>query len=317
MKVMAYTLAELEKKYDDLVSRGMLQEAAQLLEDALDQVPEHFCEVTGALAWTYMELGDFEKGLATYEHGLKRGVFYQLPLRVQEKIPSAYHDHFKKIFEENNRLKEIAQAKAKAQYEVLKPEEYSDRNKYPLCVIFHGGNGSIESAKTYWKSKMLREQFLRVYIQSSEVDSSTGFTWYKRIRKGREEIKECYQEVIAQYPVDTERVIIGGFSVGGSMAIDVVFNCIIPAVGFIGGCPGKPESLTREQVEKAVEQGVRGVMIAGENDYYRHYQREMAEIFEETGFNCQAVVIPGLGHDVPENFSELIDEAITYVMGTS
>ena len=58
-------------------------------------------------------------------------------------------------------------------------------------------------------------------------------------------------------------------------------------------------------------------MIAGENDYYRHYQIEMAEIFEETGFNCQVVVIPRLGHEVPENFSELIDEAIMYVMETS
>ena len=120
-------------------------------------------------------------------------------------------------------------------------------------MIFHGENGSIESAKTYWKSKMLHKKFLRAYVQSSEVDSSTGFTWYKRIRKGREEIKECYQEIVAQYSVDTEKVLIGGFSVGGSMAIDVIFNCIIPTVGFIRGCPGKPESLTREQVEKAVK----------------------------------------------------------------
>ena len=58
-------------------------------------------------------------------------------------------------------------------------------------------------------------------------------------------------------------------------------------------------------------------MIGGEHDYYRKYQIEMAEVFRETGFNYQVVVVQELGHDFPQNFSELIDDAIMYILGKS
>lgn len=309
-------LMELGKAYETLCNQGKLREAAAFLEGALDQFPDYFCELTGALAETYMQLGDFEKALTIIEHGLKKGIFYQIPHSFQEQIPSEFSDQFTKIVDENNRLKELAQARARAKCEVVEPAGYSDKSEYPLFIVLHGGGSNIEFAKIYWKSKIL-DEFLVAFIQSSEVDSSVGFTWYKRIPQGRKEIKECYKKVTEQYLVDTEKVIIGGFSVGGSMAIDVVFNGVIPVMGFVGGCPGKPESFNREKVEKAVQLGIKGVMISGETDYYRKYQVEMAEVFKETGFSHQVVVIPGLGHEVPENFSELLDAAIAYIMEKS
>jgi len=303
---------ELIGVYENLVDHGKVKEAAEFLESALHQYPDYICEITSTLAETYVQLGDFDKALTTYERGLSQRIFYSIHPHAQEKIPFEYTDRFTKIENENNRLKELAQAESKAKYEVVEPAEYSGE-VYPLFIILHGGGSSIEIAKMFWKSEMLH-QFLRGFIQSSEVDSSVGFTWWKRIPQGREDIKECYSKIIDKYPVDTEKIIIGGFSVGGSMAIDCVLNNIIPVKGFIGGCPGKPERFNKEKVEKAAERNIKGVMIGGENDYYRKYQEEMAEVFKETGFNHHYIVIPGLGHGVPQNYSELIDEAITYIM---
>lgn len=300
--------------YETLCSHGKVQEAVTFLERASDQYPDYFFEITCTLAEAYMQLNDFEKALTFYERILNQGLFYSISPNDQERIPSEYTDRFTKIWDENNRLKEQAQAKANPVYDVVEPGHYSDKKEYPLFIILHGGGSNIEFAKFYWKSKMLNK-FLCAFIQSSEVDSSVGFTWWKRIDQGRRDIKECYRKIIEQYPVDTKTVLIGGFSVGGTMAIDVVITNIIPVRGFVGGCPGKPEKFTKEKVEKAAQIGIKGVMIAGENDYYRKYQVEMAAIFKETGFNHQFVEIPGLGHGFPDNYSELIDNAITYILG--
>ena len=141
-------LIRLGKDYDNLVNQGKLKEAAELLEEALLRLPQYGCELSDALAGTYMSLEDFERALTTYKNGLNKGIFYNIPQSIQEVLPPEYCDRFKKIVDENNRLKELAQEKARACYEVIEPIQYMNK-PYPLFIVLHRGGSSIEGEKPY------------------------------------------------------------------------------------------------------------------------------------------------------------------------
>jgi poly(3-hydroxybutyrate) depolymerase len=198
-------------------------------------------------------------------------------------------------------------------WKVVTPGDYDASRAYPLFIVLHGANSYIEDILPAFKFHRHKGNYILACFQSTEKAEERGFTWYREIDKGRREIQQCYKEIIEKYSVDTDRVIIGGFSAGGTMAIDVVLSEVIRTIGFVGGCPGKPESFSSDRVKAAAKRKVRGVMIAGENDYYGPRQLAMAAVFDEYGFEYKHIVIPGLGHDFPKDFTERLDRAIEFV----
>jgi predicted esterase len=91
------------------------------------------------------------------------------------------------------------------------------------------------------------------FVQSTEKAEHRGFTRYREIGKGRDEIRRACRAIPEEYSVDTARVIVGGFSAGGAMAIDVVLSEVIPAAGFVGVCPARPKSFSNERVKAAAD----------------------------------------------------------------
>lgn len=207
----------------------------------------------------------------------------------------------------------LADEPLKPRWKVVTPGDYDASRAYPLFIVLHGANSYIEDMLPAFKLDRHKGDYLLAFIQSTEKAEEQGFTWHREIDKGRSEIRQCYKEITEEYSVDTDRVIIGGFSAGGTMAIDVVLSEVIPTIGFVGGCPGKPERFSSDRVKAAAERRVRGVMIAGENDYYGPSQLAMVAVFDESGFEYKHVVIPDLGHDFPKDFSERLDRAIEFV----
>lgn len=198
-------------------------------------------------------------------------------------------------------------------WKVVTPEGYDASRSYPLYIVLHGANSYLEDVLSVFKLDRYKGDYLLAFIESTEKAQHAGFTWYREIDKGRDEIRQCYEKITEAYPVDAERVIIGGFSAGGTMAIDVVLNEVIPTVGFVGSCPGKPSSFSKEKVRAAAGRGVRGVMIAGQDDYYGERQLDMAALFDEVGFEYRHILIAGLGHDYPDDLPERLDRGMEFV----
>ncbi len=198
-------------------------------------------------------------------------------------------------------------------WKVVTPEGYDASRSYPLFIVLHGANSYLEDVLPVFKLERYKGDYLLAFIESTEKAQYAGYTWYREIDKGRATIRQCYEKITEAYRVDTERVIIGGFSAGGTMAIDIVLNEVIPAVGFVGSCPGKPRSFDDEKVRAAAGRGVRGVMIAGQDDYYGERQLDMASVFDEVGFEYRHILIEGLGHDYPEDLPERLDRAMEFL----
>jgi predicted esterase len=290
--------------------------AAEILEKALTQFPDHLHANTFNLALMYVLLDDAGKALKILEHGLDQGVLYgKYDFLDEIWAPLRKLDGFHSFDRKNEAKRQELQKTAKPKLEVFVPENFSESKKYPLFIALHGGGENIEVFKPQWTSDLLKKEFIVAYPQSSQMITINGFNWTEDIELTKKEITEAYEKIIQKYPVDASRVIVGGFSSGGVASLEVILDNTIPAVGFVVLCPAKPDDFAAEKVEEVKERGIRGTLITTEMDNRLPDQKEMARIMKEEGLDLEFIVTPNIGHWYPENLAEMIDTAIKHIFG--
>lgn len=101
---------------------------------------------------------------------------------------------------------------SKYDYWVYVPNTLSKRNKAPLVVYLHGsgecGSGVNNNSLPYYIKKEQDYEFVMVAPQLPSDDCGSGF-YAKRVM-------EIIEMVMDKYPIDSRRVIITGFSLGGN-----------------------------------------------------------------------------------------------------
>lgn len=290
-------------------------EAAEILEKALTQFPDHLHANTFNLALMYVLLNDADKALEILEYGLDQGVLYgKYDFSDRIWAPLRKLEGFNSFNQKNEAKRQELQKAAEPKLEVFAPENFDKSKKYPLFIALHGGGENIEVFKPQWTSDLLKKDFIVAYPQSSQMITINGFNWTEDMEVTKKEIKEAYEKVIQKYPVDTSLVIIGGFSSGGVASLEVVLDDTIPAIGFVVLCPAKPDGFMGERVSKAKERGIRGTLITTEMDPRLPDQKDMAAIMKAEGFDLEFIVTPNIGHWYPENLAELIDTAISHII---
>jgi predicted esterase len=306
---------KMKKKAGKLVRGQKYDEAIAMYEEALREFPGKFYPITFSLAQLYMSTGNPEKSLNIFETGLKKKIMYPIWTAAPYWKPLFDHDaqRFKKILDENRRLQAEKTAEAKPGYKVIPPAKYSREKKYPLFFVLHGWNESMTHTAKYWQSKGLNKNFLVVLTQSSQVVSPSTFGWEDN-RSGKKDIKEIFEKISAGYPVDTDHIIIAGFSQGGMLAMDIAVNQIVPACGFVllhpGG--GLPADFNLESVKKAAGKGLSGTIIMSEQNKSGEEIDKVREILKAAGFDYRFVV-SGAGHWYPADFSKQLDAAVTHI----
>ncbi len=197
-------------------------------------------------------------------------------------------------------------------YDIRLPAGYDSTAAYPLLIVLHGAYGNKEELQPYFIPDLYANRYVCLFAQSSEK-SRGGYNWWNRIPDGRKVIRRAFEEICTAYPIDTGRVIIAGFSAGGTMAIDIALQDVLPVLGFIALCPGMPREFDSLLVDRMARRGTKGVILAGRGDYFRPYQLDMVDAFKSVGFEHQFTVIPNLGHEIPANFSNVLDAALQHV----
>lgn len=303
---------KIEDSLDVLYDLEKYDEAIELIHEVCGELPEYDYELSNSLTIFYRATKQYEKCIEVWEKGHKKGYFYGI-------LPSRRYDPFKgykrfaDIMKEDTRLRELATENSKSIVEVFTPREMMPDKQYPLLIVLHGGGSSNERAKEQWKSDMLDKDYIVGFIQSYFCMSLNTYGWRLSDPRTHEDIRTIYKDLIAKYPVDLSHVVIGGISAGGSAAIDISMNEIIPTAGFIGVCPGMPEEFDSEKAEALQKKGFRAYIIGGEKDFYLERQNQMAEIFKEANLPYKQEVIEGMGHQYPDNFSSWIDSALQFI----
>lgn len=309
-------LKQIKAQADELEEQKQYEQAIALLESALEQFPDEQYPITERLGMLYTQTEQYEKGLEIWEYGARRGFFYCHNPRWGVYKPYEQFERFGEILETDRRLRQEALDKSNMTYQVVAPAGYTGQEPFPLFIVLHGGNRTIEQARPYWNSTRLGGEYLVAFMQSYLYYGMEGFGWSRNDERARQGLRECFEEIVERYRVDVSRVLIGGISAGAMMAIEVAIDDVLPIAGFVGVCPVKPgeEAFNADKVRKARERGQRAVLIAGENDAALLPQaQDMVKIFEQTEFPHQFVVVSGLGHEYPGDFAERLDAALAYI----
>ena len=69
-----------------------------------------------------------------------------------------------------------------------------------------------------------------------------------------------------------------------------------------------------ELLKKNKHARLRGCMITGDQDPFYSKTMELAALFEEYGLPCRIIVKKGLGHFFPDDFPDLLTEAVSFIL---
>jgi len=306
---------EMREYLGELFEEKKFEEAAALLESVLDRYPDNVLANTYNLALARAYLGDADRSLAALEEGHRRGVFYGIwnfTAEIWEPVKSS--PRFEAFFEVNQARIAAAQEKASMKLEVVTPEGFDAAKKYPLFIALHGGGESTADFRPSWTSPRLRGEFITAYVQSSQVATMQGFHW-QDVTVTRKELEAAYKQAVEQYPVDRERVIIGGFSSGGFGSLVAAMENFFPVRGFVVLCPEVPATIDDEEIQAARARGLRGTLLTTEADKRVEQQRTLMSRMEKAGLAVDFHLTPSIGHWYPEDFAVLLDRALGFILG--
>lgn len=305
---------EMRAHIGKLYQKKEYAEAARILEWALTRFPDHLEANAFNLALMHMQLQEHDKAIEALEYGLEHGVWFgKYAIGAEIWAPLREKERFQAFLEKNEAKRQEAQKSAQQKLEVFVPEGYDKDKTYPLFIALHGGGENIDVFKPQWTSDLLKREFIVAYPQSIQMVSMTGYSWTEDIELSKKEIREAYEKVLQDYPVDPARVIVGGFSSGGVASLEVVLDNTIPVIGFVVLCPPKPDDFTAEKLGEVRQRGIRGTVLTTEMDPRLPDQKEMAAMMEAVGLAHEFIVTPNIGHWYPENLAELIDNAIAHI----
>lgn len=91
-------------------------------------------------------------------------------------------------------------------YSIYIPKDFNPINKYPLIVYLHG---SGEDDRTLFKTNFIKEGF--IVMAPNGRGTSNCFATIE----AQTDIKEAIEDVIFNFNIDTEKIILSGFSMGG------------------------------------------------------------------------------------------------------
>lgn len=286
-------------------------EAADVLEKALDLFPDHLHANTYNLALMYVKLGAIDKGIEALHKGLSRGIWYgKYDFFAELWNPLKEDEGFREIERQNEERRLEAQKNVKPRLDIVVPEGYNPDRKYPLFIALHGGGENIDVFKPEWTSTLLQKEFIVAFPQSTQLITQDGYNWTEDIPLALKEVRAVYDKVLSEYPIDPGEVIVGGFSSGGVVSLEIVLNDTFPVKGFIVLCPAKPDDFTPEKALSAKKRGVRGTLLTTEMDGRLEAQKEMAKVMKEAGLLQEFIITPNVGHWYPDDLGEKINAAI-------
>ena len=291
---------------------GKFEDAIKVLNSHLEVFPEKLMANTYNLALCYGSLELYEDGVAILMNGIENGIWYN-KWGFEGEFWNSYKESedFQEFLNINDSKRLEAQKYSKPDMLIVKPEGFEVNKKYPLFIALHGGGGTIEGFKDLWKSELMHKEFIVAYLQSSQLISMDGYTW-DDMDIANSEILDAYKKILNEYLIDTNDVIIGGFSAGGRASLATITKSNIPYSGFTVLSPPMPEGFSSENVKEFKRKNIRGTIISNSKDPRYKEQRIMSELFKENGMQYQFIETPAIGHWFPENLDELIDQSIRF-----
>lgn len=300
---------QLRSKTMDFAAEGNFDSAIIVMEYAVKIFPEEEQWSTTLLAQLLTRVGKKGEAVAIWKAGMEKGYNYNL-----------INTGFNQFYENDSDflvLRRIEKARTDTshiRHEVILPVNYTATKDYPVLFIFHGNNRNIEKSKESWVSKIMREEYISVFLQSYIYSNNTNYLWRTGDAKTGREFKDIYDQIMSRYTVDTSRIIAAGMSAGGWLALDFAFNRFVPITGLVLNCPVVPADIDEEEIGQFVAMNRRIGIITGENDFALEDQKSLVGKINEAGGEGKITINKDSGHEFVKDFPDLLDQYLGWII---
>ena len=304
----------IEKAREYFNDETTLQNAYDLMTEAAPRFPEQSWLIYNYRYCGAALMNQTDLALQIIQESLDAGLFWSAAylnsdddLRSLRNLPE-----FKRIVEISEKKYQEAQKNSKPLALPLSlPENVDDPT--PLLLALHGNNANAQRSVEFWESAV-QDGWRTALLQSSQIIYPNAYVW-DDLELGAQEIKAHYEELTASDSTETGPTVIGGFSKGGEMSIWMALKEIIPLAGFIAVNPGGPYIAEVEKFLPLVEackslKEMRGLLLVGENDLNLNNIKSLHAMLTTHGMECQLIIAPDIAHDFPEDFAQILSNAL-------
>ena len=299
---------ELQKELFSLFKLEKYNEVHSLIERAQVEFPERLDKIIFWRACAYSIQGNPDNAIAALKEGLQKGIWWN-PLiltRDQDLNNLQNIEEFKIIVNECEEILESHTHKSK-------PQLFTYGNDKSNTGLFslHWRGSNVKDFAPYWFDNSLLDDFLFAFPQSSQVFGYNAYCWDNK-NISVEEITASFRDFKEKF--NTKQDIIAGASQGGKIAIELSLNGnILGTKGFIAVIPAIQDVASFESLIVGNRNKIKGCIITGDEDPFYNKTVELVKLFEENEFQCKLIVVEGLGHFFPTNFTDLLKEAIEFI----
>jgi acetyl esterase/lipase len=149
---------------------------------------------------------------------------------------------------------------------------------------------------------------------STQLIGTDRAVWDDR-GQGIVEVRDHLARLQAEYPVDPDRIVLGGFSMGGQLAAWMAVSGVVKVRGFYVVAPYISDlEEWNGLIENAASHDLRvGFLLGAEDTVSGKTPEELAQRLRAAGVPCELDIIPGLRHAYPPDFASRLARMLDYI----
>ncbi len=195
------------------------------------------------------------------------------------------------------------------------PRASRNGGKPALVVALHGNQLNISTTEREWCRDSLSDCLVAL-PQSSHAICTGAYSWVDPAI-GSHEVIPHLDGILKKGIADPTRVILGGFSAGGRVALHMLLKGKVRAKGIILLGPFLPDLVAMgPMIPDLRSAGVKVYLICGDDDKDCYgYTNGLAALLEASEVPFRYRIVSGMGHCYPADFDEELSKARSFILG--
>ncbi len=217
-------------------------------------------------------------------------------------------DEYKKLYNINKQREHDCKYAGDKKVDIYVPETKTKN----LFFMLHGNSQFVELVKKTFNSSTIKDHIIAL-PQSREYKAYLSYTW-SDIDFGLKVAKEHYQEVISEYDIQQENIVLASYTTGAQVVLKGLVENELSAKKIIFLSPWIPNLEEFEShLHSLKDQNIKVYISCGADDpYCLPISNHLDELLTKFNIDHTYNIIKGLSTAFPTNTEEVIDEALAY-----
>lgn len=307
------TFDQLRRQVMTDYGEGRFQEALDLLEMQASRFPAQVYSTANWRMSMAARAGQPARAIAILKESLEQGIWWTAQaLHEDPDLASLLGEpEYERLAQECDRRHRLAVAASRPEKWIVAPP-IETPEPYPLLVAVHGYGQCAREAMEDWR-ELADRGWVVAAVQSSMPVGSGAYAWDDE-NLAQEQVGALVQQVLAEYPIDPQRIVAGGFSQGGGLVIRMALTQQIPLCGFIAVVPFLPGA---EGLIKTAAEGrgfpPHGYLVLGGQDHLQQGYPAIQALLDRSALPYQIERHEEAGHAFPANFPDTLTRALAFI----